>query len=1085
MKKIFTITHWKRFSGLRIPILILGICSFLQVQSLNANNFLQDDEKAISGVITDANTGEALPGVSILIKGTSTGSITDVDGKFTLNAKSSDVLVFSYIGFLSEEIAVGNQTEINVSLAPDIIGLDEIVVIGYGVQKKKLNTGANLNVKGEDIQALNTSSSMEALKGLTPGVSITQNNGVPGAGNKIFIRGIGTTGNYEPLYIVDGIAVGDIDNLSPSDIESIDILKDAASAAIYGSRAANGVVLVTTKQGSRGEKTTVSYSGYFGIQNVVNPPELLNAQEYASAVNEASLNDDFGEVDFTGVPYWDQIESGEYQGTNWYKEIENPNAPVQNHSLNITGGSEVSTYSMGASYFEQEGVLGKQANHTYKRLNLRLNSSHVLWESQGRNIVVFGQNLTYINEKNPTLRTGNIYWNDLHNMLVASPLLPMYAPVDSINDPAYPYHWAIDFNRQEGNPIASMENQSKWNTNNNNTILGNVYLEIQPIQGLTLRSAFGINNWYSSNRRWTPSYNLSLVSANEFDEVNQEMYQGFTWTTTNTATYNFDIQDQHNFTILIGQEAQKNSRSLEMKGNNQNSVFNDPEYGYLDNFPTLDASNAALASFGGRDSYGWGLVSYFGRLSYDFRERYLLTAVIRADGSSNFDKGKRWGYFPSVSAGWIITNESFMENTRNWLSFAKMRFSWGQNGNQDLKRSFQYLANISIEGQNYYFGQNRDITTTGSTPSRIPNPNVSWETSEQLDIGLDMNFINNQLQFAFDWYQKDTKDWLVLPPSTVMDGTEPSYVNGGLVRNTGIELMLRYTGHAGDFNWGISGTFAYNKNNMVELPSSDSILHGPENVLSQGTPEMFRCEAGYPIGYFWGHRTAGIFQTDEEAAAWNATGSDYGGEYYFNPNNLQAGDVIFVDENQDGAIDELDRVMIGNPHPDVIVGLQFNCDYKGFSLQLNGYGQFGQQVAKNYRSVDNYLHNYTKEVYDARWHGPGTSNRQPRLVVGGHNNYQFISDIFIEDGDFFRISNLTIGYDFVELFKNAPVQQLKLYVSVKNLYNFTKYPGMDPEVGYSPTDDNDPDYDFPWGSGMDLGLYPQSRTWMVGLNVTF
>ncbi len=500
-------------------------------------------EKQITGKVTDAS-GAPLPGVNVVIKGTQTGVFTDNAGNFTILVKPEDVLVFSSVGFIPEEYQVGSRTVIDVTLEEEVIGMDEVVVIGYGTQKKKLNTGANINIDGEMIKSLNTTSSMDALKGLTPGVSITQNNGVPGAGNKIFIRGIGTIGNFTPLYIVDGVAVGDIDNLSPADIEDIDILKDAASAAIYGSRGANGVILVTTKKGKLNTKPTITYSGYYGWQNIYKRPELLNAQEYVEAMNEANANANMAPFNYErDVPYWDRILSGEWKGTNWFEIIEDKNAPVQSHTFNITGGSERSTYSIGAAYYEQQGVLGKQVNNDYKRINLRLNSEHVLvTTNSGRNLLVLGENLTYTNEKNPTIRTGNIYWNDLHNMLVASPFLPMYA--DSINDPAYPYHYAIRWNSQESNPVAEMILQSKYNTNNNNTLIGNAYMELQPIRNLIIRSSFGINNWYGSSRQWIPAYNLSDVSKNVNDQVNQSMYSGFTWTSTNTITYSLNLMNK-------------------------------------------------------------------------------------------------------------------------------------------------------------------------------------------------------------------------------------------------------------------------------------------------------------------------------------------------------------------------------------------------------------------------------------------------------------------------------------------------------------------------------------------------------------
>jgi TonB-linked SusC/RagA family outer membrane protein len=499
----------------------------------------------------------------------------------------------------------------------------------------------------------------------------------------------------------------------------------------------------------------------------------------------------------------------------------------------------------------------------------------------------------------------------------------------------------------------------------------------------------------------------------------------------------------------------------------------------------LDETNYLLAKIKGKDEYGWGLLSYFGRISYNYRETYLFDFVLRRDGSSNFDKGKRFSTFPSIAAGWVLSNESFMDGTKNWLNYMKIRAGWGQNGNQDVSRKFVYLSSIDLIGVNYYFGPDYTTISTGSTPAQVPNPDISWETAEQTNIGTDIGFLNNQLQFSFDWYRKDTKDWLVEKISSSMDGTDPPWVNGGLIRNSGIEMLLRWNDYSGDFSYGITGTFAYNKNEVIEVPSNDSIFHGPANVLSQGTSELFRAEAGFPIGYFWGFETDGVLQTEEEAAAW--VGPE--GEPYFDGTRAaqqqHAGDLRFVDQNNDGEIDDEDKVMIGSPHPDIIVGLQLNFDYKGIFLQITGNGQFGQQVAKNYRSVDSYRNNWTKEVYDARWHGEGTSDQYPKLWRGGHRNQTYISDIYIYDADFFRISNLTIGYDFGKFFKGKVVQELRVYGSVKNLHTFTKYPGMDPEVGYSPTNDDDPDEDYKWGSGIDLGLYPQSRSFIIGLNVTF
>jgi TonB-linked SusC/RagA family outer membrane protein len=1046
----------------------------------------------ITGTITEYGSDLPLPGVSILIKGTTKGTITDIKGKYSITANVGDVLVYSFMGYTSEEITVGSETEINVELVESAYDLDELIVVGYGVQKKKLNTGATLNLGGEDIQALNTTSAMDALKGLSPGVSITQTSGMPGADSKIYIRGIGTIGNANPLYIVDGIAVGSIDNLSPSDIESIDILKDAASAAIYGSRGANGVILVTTRQGKKSAAPVVNYSGYYGIQNVYQGPELLNAQKYIEMMDIANENAGRPANNYESmIPDWSLIQSGEWEGTNWFDEITEKNAPVQSHSLNITGGSESSTFSMGASYYNQQGILGKQANNDYKRLNFRLNSEHILYKNKDRNIITLGENFTFTNEKNPTLRSGGIYWSDIHNIVVAPPVLPMYAT--EADDEAFPYHAPIDWAPLMINPVGNMVYQSKWNTNNNNNIIANAHLNISPINGLTIRSAFGVNSWNGSSRLWHPKYYLGPSDKADFDRVEQKMYSGYSWTNTNTATYTKGV-GKHNFSAMVGNEMQKNVKSLSLKARQDSSWFSDPDYGYLDNFDPLGNANGQRAKLGGRDDYGWGMASYFGRFSYNYNETYLATIVARWDGSSNFTVGNRWSNFNSISAGWVISNETFMDNTKSWLSMAKLRASWGENGNQDIDR-FAYLSSISLKNNYYFFGPDYGTVTIGSTPARVPNPDVHWETQQMTNIGLDLNFMNNRLQTTLEWYKRVTKDWLVQKISSQMDGTEAPFVNGGSVENMGMEAMVSWNDTRGDLKYGATITIAYNKNEVVEMPSEDSILHGINNYLAENTKEFFRAETGYPIGYFWGYETDGILQNDEEAAAWvrpegsvDANGDDVSGQPYFDGSDLRnqqlPGDLKFVDQNGDGLINDDDKVMIGNPHPDFIIGLQIHLDYRGFYASMTGNGMLGHEIARNYRGVNSFQENYTQYEYDNVWREDNTSGTLPRLYRGSHRNYQEISDIYILKGNFFRISNLTIGYDLSNL-EFVPFREVKIYVAANNLMTITKYPGMDPEIGFSPEDENNPDKDFPWASGIDLGLYPQSRTFMIGANITF
>ena len=1011
----------------------------------------------VQGTVTD-DKGVPLPGANIIEKGTTNGTITDENGHYSLEVSGPNaVLEISFLGYATQEINVGGRTTINVTLVPEASDLEEVIVTGYGTQKKKLSTGANLNVKGDVITKLTPNNTIEALQGISPGVSITHSNGQPGSPTKVYIRGMGTIGNASPLYIVDGVTVGNIDYLSPSDIESIDVLKDAASAAIYGARAANGVILVTTKKGKKG-KIHVNLDSYVGWQNLYREPEMMTAQQYAMIQSEGRLNDGQPDYDYPNlVPDWDKIQSGEWKGTNWFKEIENTNAMVQNYSLNMNGGSDQSVYSFGASYLDDEGVLGKQSKSRYQRLTLRMNSEHKVWQKNDLDIVKFGENLTYTHHERPGIKTGNIYWNDIRNVLGASPFMPVY---DENGD----FHYAIPWHPGAANPIAVMVYDTKYQWGKGNTIVGNVYMDIQPIKDLVIRSSFGFNSWFGSYRHYTPIYDLSSQKQNPRDRVDQSLNQGFNYTFTNTASYRFTLNDSHNFKFMIGTEMNKTTRAMQVGGHNENGLYKDPDRAYLNNYPILDPSYTRIS---GADYYGAAILSYFGRVSYNYAEKYLLTVVLRADGSSNFAEGHRWGTFPSVAAGWVMSNESFMEGA-DWINFLKLRACWGQNGNQDIG-AFQYTSSITYWMGSYFFGPDKRVEHLGGYPARVPNPDVTWETSEQTDVGFDARFLNSRLQMTFDWYKKDTKGWLVTPPALATIGTSPSSINGGSITNKGIELALTWNDHAGDFKYSITATMAYNHNEVTEIANDEKIIHGPANVLTHGMSEIYRAQVGYPIGYFWGFQTDGVIQNQGEADAYNnSITSDP------RPDPVVPGDFRFVDQNGDHIIDDKDKVMLGDPHPDYNFGLQINLEYKGFYFHFTGTGQAGMQVAKSYRFWNSPWDNYTTDWLN-RWHGEGTSNKYPRVTSAANQNMLQMSDFYVEDADYFRISNVTLGYDLSRL-EGWPLAETRLYVQAKNLAVITGYSGMDPEVGYGPDG---------WSSGIDIGQYPLSRTFLVGLSINF
>lgn len=1008
----------------------------------------------IKGKVMDVNQ-EPIIGATVQDMNNKNGVITDLNGNFTIQVDSKDaILKVDYVGMESQTIELKQRTEITVTLLEASELLEEVVVVGYGVQKKKLVTGATVQVKGDNIAKLNTVNALGALQSQTPGVNITQSSGMPGEGFKVTIRGLGTTGSSTPLYIIDGVTGGDINNLNPADIESIDVLKDAASAAIYGSRAANGVILVTTKQGKIG-KPEISYDGYFGVQNVYRMPDLLNAQEYAMIMSEARMMDGLPDYDYPSlVPDWEAIQNGTWKGTNWLEEARNENAPIQNHTLNITGGTEQSTYSIGLSYMSQEGIIGKPVEPKYKRYTARINSTHTLYKKGKLDIIKIGENLTYSYSEKNGVAIGDTWSNDIRDLLNASPFLPN-------KDENGDYHYAIDWEGREANPIGKMDYANGNNLTKSHTLQGNIFAEIQPITGLKIRSNFGYTFSADNYRKFTPAYKLSSNVFEDNNMVTQEMSMGGNLIWENTITYDFKI-NQHSTNILLGQSIEKHGLGDSMNGSNINSIFDDFEHAYLDNTPLITNQTTLGGSPWGENK----LASFFGRINYDYANKYMATIVMRMDGSSNFARGHRWGYFPSVSAGWVVSEEPFMAYTKNWLDFLKIRASWGQNGNQDIA-SFQYLATIRFKDADYSFGPDKTILSSGSYPDILPNEDVTWETSEQIDLGFDAYLLNNRLGINFDYYIKNTKDWLVEAPVLDIYGTGAPYINGGDVRNKGFELSLNWNDHLGDFQYGATVNVAYNQNEVTRIANSEGIIHGDPDVLSNMTTEVYRAQVGYPIGYFYGYTTAGIFQTEEEIA--NYQGAKLEG--------VKPGDVMWVDRDHNGVIDENDQGMIGNPHPDVNLGLNLNASYKGFDLSITMNGAFGHQIMRSYRSyVDLTRQNYTSEIF-GRWHGEGTSNKLPRLTSGTHSNWQYNSDLFMENGDFMRMQNITIGYDFKKLFKSLPLKQLRLYVTAQNLFTITAYSGMDPEVGYGGYQD--------WVSGIDLGFYPSSRTYMVGANIKF
>lgn len=1048
-------------------------------QSVNA----VQQAKKVTGNVSDAEG--PIIGASVVEKGNpGNGTVTDLDGNFTLNVKPGATIVITYIGYQKQEIAVGNQSNISVTMKTDDKTLDEVVVVGYGVQKKKLVTGSTIEVKGDDIQKMNTTQVLGALQSQTPGVNIQAASGQPGDGFKISIRGAGTNGNTAPLYIIDGVA-GDINNLNPADIECIDVLKDAASCAIYGSAAANGVILVTTKQGKQG-KIQVSYDANVGWANVYRMPKMLTAKQYMEVMDQVRFNSGESGYDwksFMGEDLYNSYMDGSNEGTNWVEAIRNKNAVTTSHALNVTGGSDRSTFSMGAGYQYQDGVFGNVVKSDYRRFTFRINSEHVIYRTEkGMDVVKIGENVYYQHKQNQGIQIGGQYSNELSNMLRANPAIPMYNADGSYTKAEDLKNWVDNYNSYSVNPVYKMLNsQSGHNKSINQNLHATGYLEIQPIKNLVYRGQLNYYQGTSTWRAFLPVFDANRTNADYYrteDKATNNMSTSWGWSTTNTLSYKFDLQKKHNFDVLVGTEYSESRPDFgfSLNATSSNSVFGDMTHAYMSYMKNNNA-----ASVTGTPCDDTRSMSYFGRVNYNFDEKYMLSAIIRADGNSKFAPGQRWGYFPSVSAGWVISNEKFMAKTVSWLDFLKLRAGWGQNGNAQTINNFQWQGAFAFDTSSYYtFNGNPDLYVSGAAPSRLPNEDLTWETSEQLNIGLDARFLNGRLGFTADWYNKKTKDLLVAVPVDPTTGFSTQMKNAGTVENKGIELSLSWNDKIGkDFHYNVGWNMAYNHNEVTEVKSNQAYNNGGKDLLAQNTGYMARFEEGHPIGYFWGYKTEGVMQNEADVQAYldknckgNAANSKQG-------TDIKPGDLKFVDVNGDGVINDDDKTELGNPHPDVTMGISLGASYKGFDLSVTGFGAFGQQVARSFRKfTDGEFENFTTEVYDY-WHGEGTSNKYPLLAhMSAGPNWQTISDIYIEDASYFRLQNLTVGYDFTKIWKNSPFQQLRLYFAAQNLFTITGYKGMDPENGTAIGSDS-------WVTGVDVGNYPQPRTYMVGVNVKF
>ena len=1059
-------------------------CLFLSgmVMIFGVETFAQN--VTVKGKVSDSN-GEPIIGVTVMLNGNNTvGSLTDANGNYSITVPANSTLSFSCVGFATQEEQLNGRNVINVVLQEDTEFLDETVVIGYGTQKKRLLTGATINITGDEIQRQNTTNALGALYSSVPGVNIVQSSGLPGAGYNITVRGLGTTGSASPLIVIDGVAGGHLDDLNPADIESIDILKDAASAAIYGARAANGVVLVTTRQGKIGEKkATVTFDAYTGFQQPnTNGVHTVGATEYLDLLDREYISkgtikegQHYYDIDALMPVQKQWMQQGKWDGTDWFNASVNKNAPTNNVVLGVTGGGDAVRYSFSFSKSYQEGTLGMPKPTYYDRTTVRANTDFTILKKNNRDVIKLGENVTFSLTDSRGMNTGG-RTSDVHNMLIKTPLLPAYDLDGSIYtyDKQLRDNWFVKDDEVNLLQQADLEERQGKGVR----VQGNVYLEVTPIKELKLRTAFGFRANTTYSRSYTPEYQITATNAKEYDSVSQSADVSSAWTWELTANYKKTFAKAHTIEALAGTSIEARGWGMSVNGTRSSTKFG------TWNSANLSSVEGALtsdehASMGGGNTVPYNeLLSFFGRFNYSYMDKYLFTAIVRSDGSCNFAKGNRWGVFPSVSAGWVVSSEPWMASTKDWLSFFKIRGSWGQNGNCRIS-NFQYNGTISLGG---FYGFNYDQLTpaVASYPDNIANSKLSWETSEQLAIGFDSRFFRSRLGVIFDWYRKDTKDWLVTPPVMGIMGANASSINGGAVRNSGVELSFTWNDNIGDFRYSIGLNGSYNKNNVLYINNSDGIIHGDAKILTENVRngDGFRAEPGKPIGYFIGIASEGIFQNQAQIDEYNQKGYLFMNGY----ENAQPGDVIWINQNGDDKYDEKDCVEIGNPHPDYTLGFNISLQWKGLDFSVNGSGAFGMQVMQSYRQFAlQDLEGFTNNFVNRLWTGENSTNKFPRFSDGSHNNFKcngYNSDIWAQDADYLKIRNITLGYDFKKLIKKLPFQTFRLFVTGQNLFTFTGYDGMDPEVGTGA-----PGYS--WSSGIDTGYYPSPKVYMAGISIRF
>ncbi|MHA4895745.1 SusC/RagA family TonB-linked outer membrane protein [Pedobacter sp. PWIIR3] len=1045
-------------------VLILVSLSFM----ISTSGYAQT--KQINGTITSADG--PLPGATVVIKGTKTGVVSDPNGKFKLAVPANATLVVSIVGYQTKELAIGAESTYEVMMSATVSSLNEVVVLGYGTSKRKDVTGSVSSVTAEQVAKVPVTGLDQALQGRSSGVQVTNNDGAPGSGVTVLIRGVGSLGSNDPLYVVDGYPItGGLNNINPNDIASMDILKDASATAIYGVRASNGVVIITTKKGKEGS-VEVALDAYSSVQTEPKKYNVLNAQQWATLANQTP--------GFDRLPEW--ANPSALQNVNWQDEVYRTGLR-QNYNIAVRGGSDKVQSAFSAGYFDQKGVV---LGSYFKRMNLGMNidynatkwlksSSSAKYSRQNANNPFGTGALATLSELIPTIG-GNKLTNQAKD---ANGNYGFYDPVNT-------------YTRSWNNPLYTIETQDAKNYTN--YFLGTTSLEATLYDGLKIKTNFGINTSDYSGYFFTPSDTRSLdqygvASPNILNTYSQSANNTYEWLWENTISYSKTF-GAHAIDFVGGISQQENN--FRQVGGNGNNLISDA---------IRDLSQVQnLVVFGNQQTFT--LASQFARLNYKFNEKYLFTATVRRDGSSKFYEGNQYGVFPSGSVAWRAKQEPFLQNVK-FISDLKFRASYGEVGNQAGIRPFQYLARYSSGGPatsgsnvGYPFG---GTYQNGLAYVNLDNQGLTWETSRQTDIGVDAAFLSGDLTLTLDYYRKDSKDFLLQIPTSSQSGVTQSAQNAGSIRNQGVELSLNYKHTVNDFTYGVGFNLTTVKNELLSITKNTKFIGNLVNLTTpaNGWQQFSQTNIGQPVGEFYGYQSLGIFQNQAEIDALNAKAPD--GSYQGNAAQpTQPGDRKFKDINGDGQITADDRTSLGSPIPKFYGGVNFDLTYKGFDFNAFFYGSYGNKIF-NYqaRNLESFqapgfvgIQNVSVDYYNNHWSPTNPSNRYARVNYNDDVSANNVaSSVYVENGSYLRLRNITLGYTVpAELAKKLTLNRVRIYIAAQNLFTITKYTGLDPEIG-QPTgtdpNNNNSSASNPTASGIDVGTYPSSRFYTLGFNFTF